>query len=272
MTCVSVTARWNILLPLILLSCIRSELRILLVACCYGVNQWQPCGGVFDQVIFGLYKATFCESWHLISDWGQYEQFKSHVHINSPWAGIHLISLVVWKMLWKVVLLNLCGLICGDNILQELCSVKDIRKVSIVWKLLMVVAIGAIGIYMCMVGVSSKKFPFEEVDKLVIHDWRREDNSCRRHVSSVDFFQHYPQPFTYDRFALTPLECFAWKFSSAVNPNSWIYELSSFDIRFWLYYCSGSAQVWLSDSALQFYILWTLFAGKSVVAHLYTIL
>lgn len=93
--------------------------------------------------------------------------------------------------------------------MQELCSGKDFRKVSIVWKLLMVVAIGAIGIYMCMVGVSSKKFPFEEVDKLVIHDFRREDNSCRRHVSSVDFFQHYPQPFTYDRFALTPLQCFA---------------------------------------------------------------
>lgn len=105
--------------------------------------------------------------------------------------------------------MDLCVLICEDNILQELCSGKDFRKVSIVWKLLMVVAIGAIGIYMCMVGVSSKKFPFEEVDKLVIHDFRREDNSCRRHVSSVDFFQHYPQPFTYDRFALTPLQCFA---------------------------------------------------------------
>lgn len=111
----------------------------------------------------------------------------------------------------------------------------------------MVVAIGAIGIYMCMVGVSSKKFPFEEVDKLVIHDLRREDNSCHRHVTSVDFFQHYPQPFTYDRFALTPLQCFALKCRSAVNP-------SYLDIGFWLYYCSDSAQTWLSDSALQFYI------------------
>lgn len=41
----------NILLLLILLSCIRSGLRFFLVACCFGVKQWQPCGGVFDQVI-----------------------------------------------------------------------------------------------------------------------------------------------------------------------------------------------------------------------------
>lgn len=49
----------NMLLPLILLRCIESGLRIFHVACYYGVNQWHPSSGVFGEIISGLYKVHF---------------------------------------------------------------------------------------------------------------------------------------------------------------------------------------------------------------------
>lgn len=97
---------------------------------------------------------------------------------------------------------------------QDLCSGKEWRKLSTVWKLLVLVVIGGSGVYMCMVGVGlspTRHFPYEPSDEMVVSDWRREDSSCSGHASSsssfssasasaVDFYQHFPLPHTYHRF------------------------------------------------------------------------
>ncbi|KAG0576449.1 hypothetical protein KC19_5G080800 [Ceratodon purpureus] len=83
--------------------------------------------------------------------------------------------------------------------MKDFCTGKEWRKLSTVWKLLVLVVIGGIGIYMCMVGVGTRQFSYEPFEELVVKDWRREDDSCAGHGSSVDFYQHYPLPHTYER-------------------------------------------------------------------------
>jgi len=92
------------------------------------------------------------------------------------------------------------GLACGG---QDLCIGKEWKKLFTVWKLLVLVVIGGSGVYMCMVGVGlspSRHFPYEPLEDLVVRDWRREDASCSGHGSnSVDFYQHFPLPHSYQR-------------------------------------------------------------------------
>jgi hypothetical protein len=84
---------------------------------------------------------------------------------------------------------------------QDLCSGKEWRKISFVWKLLVLVVIGAIGLYMCMLGVGTRQLPYQSLGELVVKDWRREDESCAQSGISRDFYQHYPLPHTYERSA-----------------------------------------------------------------------
>jgi len=82
---------------------------------------------------------------------------------------------------------------------QDACSGKEWRKISSVWKLFALVVIGAFGLYTCMLGVGRRHFPYEAVGEMVVQDWRREDASCSQRGSSVDFYQHFPLPRTYER-------------------------------------------------------------------------
>lgn len=83
---------------------------------------------------------------------------------------------------------------------QDFCSWKECRKISTVWRLLVLVVIGAIGLYVCMVGVGTRQFQYESLEELVVKDWRREDDSCIQSGIPRDFYQHYPLPHTYARF------------------------------------------------------------------------
>ena len=84
---------------------------------------------------------------------------------------------------------------------QDVCSGKEWRKLSTVWKLLVLVIIGGTGIYICMVGIGTSQYTSEPLEELVVKDWRREDSSCAGYDTSVDFYQHYPLPHTYERYA-----------------------------------------------------------------------
>jgi hypothetical protein len=83
---------------------------------------------------------------------------------------------------------------------QDVWSGKEWRKLSVVWKLLVLVVIGGTGIYVCMVGVGTRQISYEPLEELIVKDWRREDDSCTGHGSAVDFYQHYPLPHTYERY------------------------------------------------------------------------
>ncbi|XP_024379035.1 uncharacterized protein [Physcomitrium patens] len=83
--------------------------------------------------------------------------------------------------------------------LLDLSSLKEWRKLSTAWRLLVLVVIGAIGLYTCMVGVGTRQFSYESVQEVIVKDWRREDDSCSRRGPSVDFYQHYPLPHAYER-------------------------------------------------------------------------
>lgn len=86
--------------------------------------------------------------------------------------------------------------------MKDLCSGKESRKISSVWKLFVLVVIGAFGLYTCMVGVGRRQFSYESAsNELVVQDWPREDGSCAalRSSSQVDFYQHFPLPRTYER-------------------------------------------------------------------------
>lgn len=76
---------------------------------------------------------------------------------------------------------------------------KEWRKISSVWKFLVLVVIGAFGIYTYMVGMGAKQFPYQFGGEFAVQDWRREDASCSHRGSSVDFYQHFPLPHTYER-------------------------------------------------------------------------
>lgn len=82
---------------------------------------------------------------------------------------------------------------------QELCGGKEFRKASTVGRLLLVVMLGAVGIYMCMVGVDKKLLSYQGAQ---VKPVQNEGGSCPKRSSSVDFFQHYPRPLTYDRYSL----------------------------------------------------------------------
>ncbi|XP_024376389.1 uncharacterized protein [Physcomitrium patens] len=88
---------------------------------------------------------------------------------------------------------------CFASTMKDLCSGKEWRKISTVWRLLVLVVIGAVSLYMCMVGVGTRQFPFESVEGAVVKDWRREDESCAPRGPSVDYYQHYPLPHSYGR-------------------------------------------------------------------------
>ncbi|XP_024365926.1 uncharacterized protein [Physcomitrium patens] len=82
--------------------------------------------------------------------------------------------------------------------MKDIWNAKEWRKVSTVWRLLVLVVVGGFGVYMCMVGLDRRQFSYEPVEELVLKDVRREDDSCPRR-DHLDFYQHYPLPHTYER-------------------------------------------------------------------------
>jgi hypothetical protein len=83
-------------------------------------------------------------------------------------------------------------------VVQDLCLWKDCKKFPTVWRLCMVVLIGAFSIYMCMIGVDHSKLSYEDVQQNIQQqEWKQ---SCPGNFStSLNFIQHYPRPLTYDR-------------------------------------------------------------------------
>ncbi|CAK9869853.1 unnamed protein product [Sphagnum jensenii] len=80
----------------------------------------------------------------------------------------------------------------------DLCLWKDCKKFPTVWRLCMVVLIGAFSIYMCMIGVDHSKLSSERVQQNIQQqEWKQ---SCPGDFStSLNLIQHYPHPLTYDR-------------------------------------------------------------------------
>ncbi|KAL3681731.1 hypothetical protein R1sor_024687 [Riccia sorocarpa] len=90
---------------------------------------------------------------------------------------------------------------------KDLSSTKEIRIVS-VWKLFMLVLLGACGLYMCLIGVDHRLTSQQLVPTQ--HQMLDYEAICTKNPKS-DFLEHFPRPSTYDRgeCACSPVHYFA---------------------------------------------------------------
>ncbi|BBN14416.1 hypothetical protein MPTK1_6g11500 [Marchantia polymorpha subsp. ruderalis] len=82
---------------------------------------------------------------------------------------------------------------------KELSGVKEIKKVTSVWKLFMLILLGACGLYMCLIGVDHRVTSQQSF--LSSHPMMDYEGACTKNSRSPfsDIPEHFPRPQKYDR-------------------------------------------------------------------------
>lgn len=100
------------------------------------------------------------------------------------------------------------------------------RKGNWIWKLIILIALGLSGMYICISGVEKRVMYHKRVLSLASRDKLKTRSSCSKLNSVDDLSLHYPQPLTFDRkeCSCTPVHNFV-VFSMQRSGSGWFETL-----------------------------------------------